>query len=263
MYYRRYFEGNVENPNETSSGLFAGISYSIYKNQSIILGNAIKQTLIDAGMNAKYDEETLMLYPNQLENTGIGIFITSFYVVNIYLQCSGGYKNTQESQSAYSPFNQGGTSYKFYVTLLGDPKNFLRINIGCFSDVGNILKTTIYFAYGTDKRDMQKIIYIYPHASGANTSTFYAMHALDGSAVDGLNALSTAVNFNQPAVTGTEKDIVLIDLFSQQGYFTIDDCYIGCSALTPGLTSFYLINGEEYYYPTSCILVKCKSKISV
>ena len=112
-------------------------------------------------------------------------------------------------------------------------------------------------------KEICRKLYIYPHASGANTSTFYAMHALDGSAVDGLNALSTAVNFNQPAVTGTEKDIVLIDLFSQQGYFTIDDCYIGCSALTPGLTSFYLINGEEYYYPTSCILVKCKSKISV
>lgn len=74
MYYRKYFEGDVGGAtSETKVVTFGACTtkYTVYVNQSRVIGHAVEEVLRDAGMNAYYDDEAFILYPDRDEGWAI------------------------------------------------------------------------------------------------------------------------------------------------------------------------------------------------
>ncbi len=269
MYYRKYFEGGPVTASETVKVTFGAcpIQYSVLPQQSRIIGDAVAEVLCEAGMNAHYDEEQFILYPNREEGLGIGIFKLAMGTISYVVFSSDSTSNsifTSSSSYTYQPFNSNsGTDngkYKFYVTVIGEPKGWLRVHIGTYSVPANI-SYGFGIGYGKDIRDNRQVGYLVVNPANT-TSAFYVRHTDDCSLVDGI-AYSGTVKFSAAAVTGQANVLVLINAYDSSGYLTMDNCYLGCQALTSGATSFYMINGIEYYYPNANMLIKCISKVSI
>ncbi|MCI8358059.1 MAG: hypothetical protein HFI51_07925 [Lachnospiraceae bacterium] len=265
MYYRKYFEGDVGGATaETAIVTFGACTtkYTVYVNQSRVIGHAIEEVLRDAGMNAYYDDDSFILYPDRSEGLGIGIIKGALLALGYVIYASDStYVNfNQPSASlANQPFDTGG-NYKFYVSIIGEPKGWLRVHIGTYNAPAS-MSYGFGIGYGKDIRDNRRVGYLVMNPTNA-TSAFYVRHTDDGSLVDGI-IYSGMVKFSAAAVTGQTNMLVLINAYDSSGYLTMDNCYLGCQALTSGATSFYMINGVEYYYPNNSMLIKCISKVSI
>lgn len=269
MYYRKYFEGGPITASDTVKVTFGICStqYSVLSQQSRVIGNAVAEVLREAGMNAYYNEEQYILYPNREKGLGIGIFKLAMGTISYVIFSSDDTSNylvTGSAGVAYQPFYIGSNSdngkYKFYVTVIGEPKGWLRIHIGTYS-VPASMSYGFGIGYGKDIRDNRQVGYLVVNPANT-TSAFYVRHTDDCSLVDGI-AYSGTVKFSAAAVTGQANVLVLINAYDSSGYLTMDNCYLGCQALISGATSFYMINGVEYYYPNTNMLVKCISKVNV
>ncbi|MDE7339925.1 MAG: hypothetical protein K2N80_05095 [Lachnospiraceae bacterium] len=271
MYYRKYFEGGPITSSETVKVTFGACSaqYNVLIEQSRIIGHAVEEVLCDAGMNAYYDDEHFILYPNREEKLGIGIFKQALGTISyVVFACDdiANVFNTSSSSggSGYQPFNVTTGAdygkYKFYITVIGEPKGWLRVHVGTYNNPAN-MSYGFGIGYGKDIRDNRRVGYFVINP-GYNTTSFYVRRTDDGSLVDGI-AYSETVKFSAAAVTGQTNTLVLINIYDTHGYLTMDNCYLGCSALTAGTNNFYIINGVEYYYPNVNMLIKCISKVSV
>lgn len=269
MYYRKYFEGGPITSSETVKVTFGACptQYNVLTEQSRIIGHAVEEVLCDAGMNAYYDDEHFILYPNREEKFGIGIFKQAMGTISYVLfSCNDRSNLINTSSSAgtgFQPFNPNTGvdygKYKFYITIIGEPKGWLRVHVGTYNNPAYI---TYGFGigYGKDIRDNRRIGYLSINPAYTTTS-FYVRHTDDCSLIDGI-AYSGTVNFSATAVTGQTNALVLINTYDTHGYLTMDNCYLGCSALSAGINNFYMINGVEYYYPNANMLIKCISKVS-
>ncbi|MCM1237227.1 MAG: hypothetical protein NC489_44735 [Ruminococcus flavefaciens] len=261
MYFRKYFAGNtIGTLDEKQAGVkfgAASTTYTIFVNQSRILGNAIAETLRMAGMNAVYDEENFVLYPEKNEEFGIGIIKQALAAHTFVVYGSDATSNftaATNSGTSYQPFDTNGDAYKFYVTVIGDPKSLLRVHIGAYSATAS---TSYGFAIGVGKdiRNARKVRFVVTNPS-VSTVSFLARYADDCSLIDGMG-YSTYIPFTVAAVTGTTEYLILIPAYATNGFISMDNAYLGCSTLSAGNTAFYSINGEEYYYPTTTLLLKC------
>lgn len=267
MYYRKYFEGDVGGAtSETATVTFGACTtkYTVYVNQSRVIGHAVEEVLRDAGMNAYYDDDSFILYPHKDEELGIGIIkrtpISLGYV--IYASDSAAVNFNEPSGSlANQPFtNDTSGSYKFYVSIIGEPKGWLRVYVGTYNAPAS-MSYGFGIGYGKDIRDNRRIGYLIVNPA-YNTIAFHVRHTDDCSLVDGTTYSGT-VSFSVPAVSGQANVLVLIDSYATCGYLTMDNCYLGCGALTAGTNNFYMINGVEYYYPNANMLIRCISKVGM
>ncbi|MBD5632444.1 MAG: hypothetical protein HDP34_04375 [Clostridia bacterium] len=262
MYFRKYFAGNtIGTLDEKQTNVKFGASstaYTVYKNQTKILGNAIAETLRVAGMNAVYDEEKFILYPDEDEEFGIGVIKTALatHTFVVFDADTNSYSTTATSNGpSYQPFDASGETYKFYVTVIGDPQSLLRVHIGAYSSVTS---TSYGFAIGVGKdiRNGRKVRFFAANPT-LSTVAFLVRYADNCSLVNGITYSGT-VSFSVAAVTGTAEYLMLIPAFATNGFIIMENAFLGCSsALITGSTSFYYINGEEYYYPTATLLLKC------
>lgn len=268
MYFRKYFAGNTIGALDgKQTGVRFGAStntFTVYKNQTKILGNAIADTLQTAGMNAVYDEENFILYPDGDEEFGIGIIKTALATHTfVFFDADTTACTTiaTSSGNGYQPFDSSGNAYKFYVTVIGDPQSLLRVHIGTYSSVAS---TSYGFALGVGKdiRNGRKVRFFTTNPTNA-TNAFMVRYADNCSLVDGITHAGT-VSFSEPAVTGTTEYLMLIPAFATNGFITMDNAFLGCSsALNYGSTAFYFIDGEEYYYPTATLLLKCPTTLNL
>lgn len=268
MYFRKYFAGNTIGAlDEKQTGVTFGAAsttYTVYKNQTKVLGNAIAETLRTAGMNAVYDEENFILYPDENEGFGIGIIKAALATHTFVFWGSDADSNstaTTTSGTSYQPFDTMGDAYKFYVTVIGDPQSLLKVHIGTYSSVTSI---SYGFAIGVGKdiRNNRKVRFVVANPT-YSTVAFLARYADNCSLIDGITYSGT-VSFSQTAVTGTTEYLMLIPAFATNGFITMDNAFLGCSsALSASSAAFYSINGEEYYYPVSTLLLKCPTSINI
>lgn len=267
MYFRKYFSGNTIGAlDEKQSGVRFGAAtstYTVYKNQTKILGNALAETLRAVGMNAVYDEDNFILCPDKDEGFGIGIIKFAVATHTFVIFGSDANSNitvTTSSGPSYQPFDVNGEAYKFYITVIGDPGSLLRVHIGTYSSVTS---SSYGFAIGTGKdvRNGRKVRFITTNPTNS-TIAFHVRYADNCSLVDGITYSGT-VSFSEGAVAGTPEYLMLIPAFATNGYITMDNAFLGCSVLSAGNTSFYYINGEEYYYPTATLLLKCPTTLNL
>ncbi len=174
MYFRKYFEGiTIGALDEKQTGVRFGAStntFTVYKNQTKILGNA--DTLRTVGMKTVYDEEKFILYPDENESFGIGIIKTALAAHTFVIFDSDTTACTTIATSSgpsYQPFDTSGDTYKFYVTVIGDPQSLLRVYIGTYSSV---TLTSYGFAMGVGKdvRNDRRVRFITTNPTNATNA---------------------------------------------------------------------------------------------
>jgi hypothetical protein len=262
MYYRKYFEGTVPSTETTKSVKFGGgtSTYTAYVNRSIVLGKAVEETLKAVGLNAYYDTEDFILYLNKLDKTGVGLISNNvgnpyYYVYDDAV--SAAFSSISNSNSGYLPFS--GINYKFYVSLIGEPTTLFSVAIGGYSYPATTAFGGITFGYGLNKKT-EKEIFLYGGSFFSGTTPNFRLKNTDGTR-DEYNSIVVNITFQTLQLNGYINGVVLKEIFDTTGMYTINDCYMGCKTLSAGTTSFYSINGVEYYCPNAYFIIKCPSKI--
>lgn len=262
MYYRKYFEGAVPSTETTKNVKFGGgaSTYTAYVNRSIVLGKAVEETLKAVGLNAYYDTEAFILYLNKSDKTGVGLIGTNagnpyYYVYDDTASMLLSTINT--STTGYYPFS--GMNYKFYVSLIGEPTTLFSVAIGGYSYPTTTAFGGITFGIGLNKKT-EKEIFLYGGSFFMGSTPTFRVKNIDGTR-DEYNAVNIAIGFQTIQLNGYTNGVILKEIFDTTGMYTIKDCYMGCKTLSAGTTSFYSINGIEYYCPNAYFIIKCPSKI--
>ena len=258
MYFRRYFSGSIENPSENKRVTWGTTTSTVYIEKSRMLGHAIQDTLNAVGMDCRYDDDTFILHFDKNHECGAIIYYNgSNYLCGLYISTFNGELCKIEFKYFANDI-LSNNEYKFYITLLGDFKSLLYVGFGTYKSPES-LYTNFTFGYGTDLRDNTKIVYLYANTSASFPTYMYISH-IDSTGVDGYVG-NNSVSLVTVQLKDTKNDTPLIPYFSKPGYLTIDNCFFGHYALTKGITSFYLIDGIEFYYPYDYILIKCPTLI--
>lgn len=267
MYYKKYFSGSVD-ATTTTNRYYMGLdkiatstslSSGHIKNRSDVLGNAIVSTLKDIGYtNAYWDSTSGYVFFDKSNNlAGFYLSVQSSY---IYFNACGGttdttYITAQTSgtgcgslSSGYSPFSTTGTSaatYQFYITIKGEPKGMMIMNIGTYSSPSSE-SNNLYICRGKDKRDNSDIIgFNFTLSSGGMSAVYFASYST-AKAIIATTLVTTRLSMSYQLV-------VLIPSFALYGFVFLDNTYFN-----PGITTlgFYKI-GDDTYYVDDYWMTKC------
>lgn len=256
MYFRKYFEGTEPYYNSYQNIYINGTSTTkkVYTYQTHIINEAIKETLLAAGIECDYGgiEDKCILriggFPVQL--------LVASNVGNIALYRNGNANPVFTAGTSYGTFS--GANYKFYVSLLGDPKSILVITLGYYSNPTNLLYTGIMIAKIIDLRDGSKKIGVASAGSSAVYIYYESGEPLDE--IEILNFQGASYNAN---LCKNGSLIPLLESIDTTGFFKIEQCYRGTSGLLANY-NFYNIGGEIFMQPGSSFiyLIKCTTEIN-
>lgn len=275
MYYRKYFSGSVD-ATTTTTQYYMGLdkvatSTSLrtghIKNRSDVIGNALVSTLRDIGFpNAYWDSTSGYLFFDKT-NSLCGIYISILYSqayfcggyhsTTAYLLASnsspwGGYYNLTTANNPFSATGQNTADYGFYITVKGEPKGVLKVNIGSYSNTSLETGYGFIICNGTDKKNNEKIFgyYIIEPMSSNSVTNFGLTYYDSADFIANTTLLSGTGN-----LALKDEEIVIIPCFFLYGRYFLDNTYIN-----PGITNklgFYEIDGEIYeveaYYMIKCI----------
>ena len=269
MYYRKYFEGEIDDVSITTS-IKLGIdtnNTTIYVNQTKILGNAIASILKSIGFNSEYNENTFILHFDKNFEHGIYIFFTAQNSYTIIPYSSESISSPRINSSTSYPifYIQSGSkkgTYKFYITFKGDPKSLILTDIGYYSKPSGGGYYFI-FGYGLDIRYNKKVFLFNAGAAlGSARSTRYHVRNIDSTLVEGYKTSTTIqVDFRIVRLASSITDILpLINIFSYDGYFVLENCFSRPPQIS-SLDAFYLIDGDEYYILDDYTIIKCTTKL--
>lgn len=251
MYFRKYFEGTISNSNSYGNIYINGASTTVraYINQTDVINAAIAETLSAAGIESTYGGTADKCI---LQIAGIPVqFIAVSNMGNPSLYVKGKTSFIYSTTTSYSVFS--GTSYKFYVSLVGDPKGILTVYLGYYSGPA-ALGTGIMIARITDLRDGSKKLGI----SGAASQSIY-IYDEAGEKLPEIETVAFTNLLNNQALTQSGALIPLIEAIDSTGFFRIDQCYKGHAALTAN--NFYNIGGDIFMQLGGYYLVKCTTEI--
>lgn len=255
MYFRKYFEGTIPTNNSYSNIYIDGTSTAIktYINQTNIINNAIVETLLAAGLVGTYGGAAEKCI---LRIAGFPVqFLAVSNVGNPYLYKRGDRGAVLTTGTGAGMFS--GTSYKFYVSLLGDPKGMLAIYLGNFSSPAALV-TGIILAKITDQRDKSQKIGV--AVSGTAVGQVYICNAV-GEPLPEVNAYLAFTNLTDNQVLTQNGGVIpLVEAVDTTGFFKIDHCYKGHTGLTAN--NFYNIGGDIFLQLGSYFLVNCTTEIS-
>lgn len=251
MYFRKYFEGTVSAYNTTASVLVNGTSsrQTVYINQTNIINEAIKETLMAAGIDCEYDSTSCSLHVG-------GVFVqilAASNAGNIAVYRKGISSPMQTSSTSCGICS--GSNYKFYVTLKGDPKGILVVTIGYYSKPED-MTYGVAVAKIIDLRDnSRKTGIMLPNNS-------YNVYIYDESGeklseIETLNFMNLKANND---LTESGSLIPLVEIIDTYGFFKIEQCYMGTYGLAKD--SFYNIGGEVFYMLYNYYLIKCTTEVS-
>lgn len=259
MYYRKLFSGTVANTSDrrTANAAFGQTgAYSIYSNPTDVLNQALMEVLTTCGCGCSYEQETGYLW---IDGFPISIYFSSatYYQVRIPFST-----NTLVNVSAttYAPFS--GTAYQFYITVKGDPDGILDVYIGTYSSPAT-MSTSYSFSIGKGK-DLRNQDRVFTLSTARNYGMYVYKKTEDGIALpDGMTA-PAMLNFGFQLTSNTELNesgnkIVLVSSIAQTGMFALDQCFLGCQALSADY--FYDIDGAIYYARDNYTIVKCTNTV--
>lgn len=250
MYFRKYFEGSVSGYNATKSIGIHGTStkQTIYSSQTSVVNLAIKDTLLAAGIECEYDATNCIL---SVKSIPVQILILS-NVGQTYVYARG---RTSMISSFNTTIFSGGSAYKFYVSLLGDPGGILAIAIGNYASPASL---TVLFGIAnmSDLRDGSKKLGLI----GSSTSSIACVYGALGEQLDEISETSFYALSDNTSLTQNGSLIPLIECIDATGFFRLTQCYMGHRGLTS--CSFYNIGGDIYMQLYYQYLIKCTTEIS-
>lgn len=262
MFYSRYFSGTIETDTSAreSIGEYA-VQQTVYPERSKIHANAIVDTLKDVGFNAEYRESERAIYPDKAKQFHFYLFYSGAQTLNFWV-LSGATRvlyavSTTSTPLGQQPFGTNG-DYKFRVSVMGEPNKMIYLATGNASYADNYISTAAYTqgfmlgkATGTVDGGAFDIISQWTTSNPFSPSAYYAIT----DDMEGHESVTLSA-----AIKGTENNLALIDLYTTNGLYKFDNCYLGNSILTSGVNSFYNINGVEYYMPNTTMIVKCPTQ---
>lgn len=248
MYFRKSFEGVTSNTTYTGNVYIYGISKYIktYISQTQVINEAIKETLLAAGVHCEYDITRHVLC---IDGVYAQVLVTSANgTLSVY---------ARGIETVFNPANYAiwsGNNYRFQVTLQGDPKGILLVNVGYYSYPG-YLNNVVAIAKLMDLRDNSRKLGVIP---GCSLSVY--VYDASGAQMDGIYTLQFSPLDNNPVLTDSGSRIPLLESIDSTGFFKIEQCYMGHKGLNTN--SFHNIGGDIYYHIHYYYLVRCTTEIS-
>ncbi|MCM1304562.1 MAG: hypothetical protein NC305_13270 [Lachnospiraceae bacterium] len=249
MYFRKYFKGELSSSTGAASITINGTSTRVtaYINQTKVINEAIKETLLAAGISCEYEEATAVLC---VEGVFVQILATSKNGdSSLYIKGNASAVTALGSTRGIN----SGSDYKFYVTLVGEPKGILGIRLGWYSapdSAGEILS----IAKITDLRDASRKFGIF----GSGNSMY--IRDEQGEPLKEIDKVTFSYLTKFPELTNDGSLIPLIESIDTSGFFKIDHCYVGNMILEAN--RFYDIGGYIYFHQGYYFLIKCTTEIS-
>lgn len=256
MYYRKYFKGAVSASNTTKSipkRYGTTSKATAYANQTIVLNNAIKETLQDCGINVNFDEDDFQLW---VEGLPLSIYFTSATAYSIFSPFNDTAFSIANGAN-YIPFS--GVNYEFYITVKGEPKNLFDVYIGFYSTPGT-MNTSYGFSICKAKGIKENVELV--GTSKPRSGSMFMFKKIDdgvelvypGIAVTATMAIGYSIT-NDVELSEGGKTIPLIQNVFANGFFRIEDCFFGYGGLSED--NFYNIDGDIYYKRDSYSIIKC------
>ena len=156
MYYRKMYEGTV--PNFTTKKTFkfnngAG-SYTCLEEETKIISEAVVDMLHDIGYPDAYRDETSgLIFFEKDDVTGllIGYISNATYlywgVNTTSTSISTGQMGSSTGTSG-QPFDSSKTTYKFYITVIGEPKGYFTMCFGSYSNPQSVTTAALHIFMG-------------------------------------------------------------------------------------------------------------------
>lgn len=250
MYFRKYFEGSLPS-NASGSVTINGTTTkkTVYTTQTQVINNAIKETLQEAGIECGYTGA----------DTGYVLTVLGAQIQLLSLSSNGCislYRKGNASEmftAASSAATFSGLNYKFFVSLLGDPKGILVIYLGNYSSPAALGYGVSIFQL-TDLRDGSRKIGV----STYSPSSVY-VYTETGDIVGGINSLSFQNLVNNVDLTQNGARIPLVESIDTTGFFSVRQCYRGHGGLAAN--NFYNIGGDIYMQFYILFLIKCTTEV--
>lgn len=252
MYYRKYFEGMIDAAGNfrqvTINGTTAKVSN--YAKQTDIINEAVKETLLAAGIACEYDSETCTLRINGFPLQIISVNQQAYFNIYRYGAASAFELNNSSSFARFS-----GVNYKFYVTIKGDPQSILSVSIGTYA-TPNMETLGFRLAGIVDQRNQLRLVGL----KSIGTTSNYWLHKEDGTPYGDIESPRFDNSLAVDNVLSQSGSLYpLVDCIDQTGFLKMPNCYRGQYNL--GANSFYRIGGDVYFYGNDSILAKCITEI--
>lgn len=261
MYYRKRFRGTLGAVSATRNcPKYFGTSESrvVYSTQTDIFCNALVETLLECGADARYDSANGFTFINGLPLSIVYTSSTGFY---IFCPCHGA-SLTSASQTSYQPFNStAGSAYDFYITIKGDPLGIMDIYWGSLTTPGNVNKAYSFsVGRGKDLRNDNDIAVLSKAQEYSGVRVFKITNEgadfVEGATTDFSMAFGYTIN-NLDYLSDNKQKIPLVPTISNNGCFRINNTYYGDNALTAD--TFYQFDDEVFYVRDAYTIVKCST----
>lgn len=241
MYFRKLFTGTKGSESSKSMVRKLGSkdNYGFYYNYTIILNNAILDTLTAVGIDASFNNSTMVLTIGgfHIQVLSAGSFAAGFWEV---FDCSGEYA-VITSRGAIGDY----TTYNFAVTLIGEPDGMLNICIGTKASPTDITEG-ICLAKISNLHTKEKL-------SGLGSAYTYGFRIFDELCTRKIITEDFSRYFQGSA---SDLMIPMQENISKTGFYKIDNAYTTNSAVVL-YKNFYNIDGTLYFAPYNGCLTKC------
>lgn len=259
MYYRKYFEGEISNANETVSiaQVTSTSNKTIYANQTNVVCGAVAETLNACGVASSYLDYVLTI-------DGVRLNLVYTSTTNIAnLVCGYEYAWAGSASTQTQPFD--GASYKFYVTIKGDPQGELLIAIGAFA---NPSSDAFRFGLAKAKNNLtgrDAVLLLYSNGISNAIPLSLTGEILIREQTHSITSIQletrTISNFDTKKSYADDSNIETLLPVVTKGYeFTLKNVYSQPYGAMKTANAFYRINGRTFYNNTG-YLIECITQL--
>lgn len=266
MYYRKKYEGSITNFTTKKTYKFYNgtsyYSYSVIDEETRIISEAVVDILRDIGYPDAYrSEESGLIYFDKDDVTGLFIGYTSnatylYFGVNSVATSMPAQALGSSNGTGYQPFDSSKNNYKFYLTVIGEPKGYFILCFGSYSNPQSTTTAALHIFMGKNIITNEPVMGIYGAVGSASltSASIYKRKTITQTVV--------SVSLSE-YIQGEDGNILLMRKRTNYGMYEFPYVYTGnYRNLTYGQFSFYRFKDGVYWAPNYYYLVKCVTEVS-
>lgn len=264
MYYRKKYEGTILNYSTKKTYRYnnGSGSYQSIDEPSKVVQNAVVDILHDIGYGDAYRDETSgLIFFAKWEATGLYVgYASAMTYLNYAITSTAAslsMSNVNASSGAtYHPIDSAKSAYKFYITIIGEPKGYFIICFGASNNPQSTSVAALHVFMGKNIVTNEDVIGIWGTHGITSPSNIY---------VCPRKKLATTILTVSMAETiqGDESSVILMKKRTNYGIFEFPYVYTGNPKnLIVGQFSFYRFKDGVYWVPSNYYIVKCVTEVS-